>query len=167
MSLSFFFDMPSAHFNCLSKAFAKRPLGIFWGGDQPTQGYKPFIYIPKGVSHLHVHPMGIPIPHSRQKLGGTSHSIRCHGTGSQAAANGSFGVPVGSEITGKQNCRAGRVIRNDPSARFRGHREWACLGPGGGGRGCPAGGAQLLLSGILGSTVGGQSCFVLGSHVSF
>ena len=87
--------------------------------------------------------------------------------GSQAAANGSFGVPVGSEITGKQNCQAGRVIRNDPSARLRGHREWACLGPGGGGRGCPAGGAQLLLSGIPGSTVGGQSCFVLGSHVSF
>lgn len=45
MSRSFFSDMPSAHFDCLSKAFAKTT-GHFWaggGGDQPTQGYKPFI----------------------------------------------------------------------------------------------------------------------------
>ena len=46
MSLSFFFDMPSAHFNCLSKAFAERPLGIFWGVTNQ----------PKGISHLYIYP---------------------------------------------------------------------------------------------------------------
>ena len=46
MSPSFFSDMPSAPFDCLSKAFAKTTGHFFvggGGGDQPTQGYKPFI----------------------------------------------------------------------------------------------------------------------------
>ena len=46
MSPSFFSDMPSAHFDCLSKAFAKTT-GHFFGGVTNQ---------PKGMSHSYINP---------------------------------------------------------------------------------------------------------------
>ena len=143
MSLSFFSDMPSVHFDCLSKAFAKTTGHFFWGGDQPTQGYKPFIYKPKGVSHISL----------ITEIGWNQPRHQMPWKWTPGRANGSFGVPVCSES--QENGIAGLAgsLEMSPLPGCRGTENKACLALEGGDRA-----AQLGVHSFCSLVFWGQQC---------